>query len=221
MTVYISPVGYDSTRVTRPILSEGIDDGDQILLLRPDGHEHTNDARASEAINDIERMVNQVQPEVAVVTREIPREDFQAAVLECSSLITDISDSLVINFGGGPRDIYLAVAVATMAHLDAVEKSLQFSDLDGSVKEIPIPRISGTIPESAAETLKIVVEHESRIGIPDLADELDKAKSTVSRHVRILEDMDAVSSEMHGKTKYVRATFSGQVRYRMTVTHAD
>jgi len=215
MTIYVSPVGYDSTRVTRPILSEGIDDGDRIILLRPDGHEHDNDARASEAIEDIERMVNQVQPEVAVTTRTIPPDDFQAAVLECSALIADGSDDLVINFGGGPREIYLAMAIATLAHPDAVDKSLQFSDLDGSVKEIPIPRISGALPESAVETLKIIVQHESGVGIPDLTDELDRAKSTVSRHIRQLEDMDAVTSEMHGKTKYVMPTFSGELRCHM------
>jgi len=55
MTIYLSPVGYDSTRVTRPILSEGINDGDRIVLLRPEGPD--NDARALEAIEDIERMV--------------------------------------------------------------------------------------------------------------------------------------------------------------------
>lgn len=96
-----------------------------------------------------------------------------------------------------------------------MSKSLQFSDLDGSVKEIPIPRISGALPESAVETLKTIVQHESGVGIPDLADELDRAKSTVSRHVRQLEDRDAVTSEMHGKTKYVIPTFSGELRYQM------
>ncbi|WP_417750568.1 hypothetical protein [Salinibaculum rarum] len=64
MTVYISPIGYDSTRITRPILSEGIDKGDQIVLLRPDGEE--SDKRAAEAIEDVERMVQQIQPDVKV-----------------------------------------------------------------------------------------------------------------------------------------------------------
>lgn len=213
MTVYVSPVGYDSTRVTRPILSEGIDDGDQIILLRPAGE--GDDKRATEAVEDIERMVKQVRPEVGVTTRTVPPSDFQAAVLVCSTLITEISDELVINFGGGPREVYLAVATATLAHPDSVDKSLQFSDLDGSVKEIPLPRIIGGFPESAVETLKVIVQRESGIGIPDLADELDKAKSTVSRHVRQLEAVDAVTSEMHGKTKYVKPTFTGKLRHRM------
>lgn len=213
MTVHVSPVGYDSTRVTRPILSEGIDDGDQIILLRPEGQE--DDTRASEAIEDIERMVTQVQPKVTVTTRTVPSEDFQAAVLECSTLIREVTDDLLINFGGGPREIYLAVATATLAHPDSVDKSLQFSDLDGSVKEIPMPRLIGTVPESAIQTLEAIVQSDSGVGIPDLAEDLDKAKSTISRHVMQLEEIDAVSSEMHGKTKFVSSTFSGELRYQM------
>jgi CRISPR-associated protein Csa3 len=213
MTVYISPVGYDSTRVTRPILSEGINDGDRIVLLRPAGQD--DDTRAAEAINDIERMVKQVQPNVTVVTETIPPEDFQAAVLACSTLLTNVDDDLVINFGGGPREVYLAVAIATLAHPDAVDKTLQFSDLDGNVEEISLPRIVGTLPESTIETLGVIVKSDAGIGIPDLADTLDRAKSTVSRHIRQLEDADAVTSEMHGKTKYVNATFTGELRHRM------
>lgn len=213
MTVYVSPVGYDSTRVTRPVLSEGIDDGDRIILLRPAGQE--DDTRAAEAIDDIERMVKQVQPDVMVATETVPPDDFQEAVLACSTLLTDVRDDLVINFGGGPREVYLSMAVATLAHPDAVDKSLQFSDLDGSVKEIPMPQIIGAFPASTIETLGVIIESDSGIGIPDLADELDRAKSTVSRHIKQLEDADAVTSEMHGKTKYVDATFTGELRYHM------
>lgn len=115
-------------------------------------------------------MVKQVQPDVKVATETVPPDDFQAAILACSALLTDIGDDLVINFGGGPREVYLAVAVATLAHLDAVVKSLQFSDLDGSVKEIPLPRIIGTLLKLADETLSVIVESDSGIGIPDLAD---------------------------------------------------
>ena len=35
MTTYLSPIGYDSARVTRPVLSEGIDRGDTVVLLQP------------------------------------------------------------------------------------------------------------------------------------------------------------------------------------------
>ncbi|WEL18870.1 CRISPR-associated DNA-binding Csa3 [Halorhabdus sp. SVX81] len=219
MTVYISPIGYDSTRITRPILSEGINDGDQIILLRPVGH--GDDTRAQEAIEDIERMVNQVQPEVSVTKRTVPPDDFQAAVLECSALIRDIRDELIINFGGGPREVYLAVAIATLVHPGAVDKSLQFSDIDGSVEEISMPRIVGTPPGPTMETLKAIIQHGSEIGIPELANDLDKAKSTVSRHIRQLENVDAVKSEMHGKTKYVTPTFSGKLLCRRNIEETD
>lgn len=213
MQNYLSPVGYDSTRVTRPVLSEGIDDGDRIILLRP--RNESEDNRAAEAIDDIKRMIRQINPDVTVDICEITHNSFPVAVLECSDLITEIEDRLIVNFGGGPREVYLPVATAVLTHPDAVSKALQFSDLDGSVQEIPIPQITGSLPDQIIVTLNAIISQDGRIGIPELADQLDKSKSTVSRHIQELEKHDAVEAEMHGKTKTVQATFSGKLRARM------
>jgi DNA-binding MarR family transcriptional regulator len=56
---------------------------------------------------------------------------------------------------------------------------------------------------------------DAGIGIPDLADRVDKAKSTVSRHIRELEEAGAVRTEIHGKTKVIIPTVSGKLRARM------
>lgn len=213
MNTYLSPIGYDSTRVTRPVLSEGIDEGDQIILLRPANDEDDN--RAMEAIEDVKRIIDQIHPDMNVVKRTISLDSSQTAVLECSELIIGVNDYLVVNFGGGPRELYLPLVTATLAHLDSVDKTLQFSDLDGSVEEISLPRITGDIPDSAAGTLDAIVENQSGIGIPELTEKINTAKSTVSRHVRQLEDVDAVAAEMHGKTKHVKPTFSGKLRSQM------
>jgi CRISPR-associated protein Csa3 len=213
MNTYLSPIGYDSTRVTRPVLSEGIDKGDQVILLRPAGNE--NDDRAMEAIEDVKRIINQIHPDVNVTKCMIPIGSSQVAVLECSELIINLDGKLVVNFGGGPRELYLPLVTATLAHPDSVDKTLQFNDLDGSVGEILLPRITGDIPDSAADTLDTIVENQSGIGIPELTKELNTAKSTVSRHIRQLEKADAVTAEMHGKTKYVKPTFSGKLRSQM------
>ncbi|WP_302081064.1 winged helix-turn-helix transcriptional regulator [Salinibaculum rarum] len=136
-------------------------------------------------------------------------------------MIIENEGELVINFGGGPRELYLAIGTATLAHPDSVDKTLQFSDLDGSVEEIPLPQITGAIPESATETLDAVVRNESAIGIPELAEELNRAKSTISRHVRQLEAANVVTAEMRGKTKYVKSTFSGELRSQMKSVEQD
>lgn len=219
MVVFISPIGYDSTRITRPILSEGVNDDDAIELLRPDTEDE--DKRAVEAIADIERMIQQVQPEVSVRTHHITHREFSTAVLECSDMITSSSDDIVINLGGGPREIYLALVTATLAHLESISKTLQFSDLDGSVFEITLPMIVGGVPNSALETLHVIVENESGISIPALSERLGMAKSSVSRHVQQLEAIEAVSAEMQGKTKVVEPTFSGRLRARMETATDD
>lgn len=210
MTTFVSPIGYDSTRVTRPILREGISNGDQIVLLRP--VQENDHRRARTAIQDIERTTEEVQPEVSVTTKEITTESYSAAVLACSELLRELSGSVVVNFGGGPRELYLALVTASIAHVDLLDKSLLFSDLDGGVDEIDLPRIVSGIPTPAVETLNAIVFSEAMIGIPDLAAQLGMSKSTVSRHVRQLEESGAVEAEMHGKTKCVQPTFTGLLR---------
>lgn len=181
------------------MLSEGVDSGDRIILLSP--IREGDDKRASEAIADVKRMIQQVQPKIEVRTHSIAHDDFEVAVLECSGLITGISESIVINFGGGPRDVYLAFATAVLAHPDAVDKTLQFSDLDGSVQSITLSRIVDRFSDSVLDTLEAIVASDTGLGIPDLANRIGRAKSTVSRHVRQLETANAVETEMHGKNE--------------------
>lgn len=184
-----------------------------MLLLRP--ADDKADSRAQEAVDDLERMVTQVQPQVSVENRYVTHDEFETAVVECSDIITKITDSLVVNLGGGPREIYLPLVTAILAHPNATKKVLQFSDLDDSVRQIELPRITGGVSQPALETRRSVVMTDAGIGIPDLADRVDKAKSTVSRHIRELEEAGAVRTEIHGKTKVIIPTVSGKLRARM------
>jgi len=56
MRTYVSTIGHYSPRVMRPILDNGLDADDVIVLLRPRGD--TSD-RAKSAIQDVDQTVNE------------------------------------------------------------------------------------------------------------------------------------------------------------------
>ena len=212
MRTYISPIGYNPTSVTRVLLSRGLETDDMAVLLRP--KTDTDDNRAQEAITDVERMLNEIEPEVSTSIEVIPHDDFPTAVLDCSDIIRAANGTVIANLSGGARDIFLPFTVAVLAHAPSIDTALAFSDIDGKVREWGLPVLTADIPNSAWNTLGLIAEAEESISIPDLTEQTQHAKSTVTRHVNQLNDNDVVTTRQEGKTKYVELSFAGRLLIR-------
>jgi CRISPR-associated protein Csa3 len=216
MRTYVSTLGYDSKRVTRPVLSNGLDTNDELVLLRPqtDGE----DTRAQQAITDVEQLVAQIEPNVSVSVEAVPYDDFAAAVRRCSDVLQSADRTLVVNLGGGARDVFLPFATAALAHTDAIDTVLSFSDIDGEVRPLQLPALIASIPSNMWNTLRAVDQLGGTASIPVLTDERDVAKSTVTRHVTTLEDIGAVTTRYEGKTKHIELTLTGDLHLRARKT---
>lgn len=204
---YIAPIGYNSTSVTRPvILSRGVEEGDQVVLLRPAGDR--ND-RATEAIEDVEGLLREIEPEVALTVEGVPTS-FERCVLACRDCIDAAEGHCVVSLGGGARDILLPFTIAVLARLDRVDDVLFFSDLDGSVEEWPLPRLTASVSEPASETLATIVAR-GETTLSELTEQVEASKSTITRHVDELDTSGAVDSWREGKVKHVRPTLAGRL----------
>lgn len=212
MTTYLSPIGYDSARVTRPVLSQGLESGDKVVLLLPDAAEDDN--RSSEAVEDVRRMLHEIEPNVTLLTEFVNHQDLRKSVFLCSDIIQSTDDELIAIFGGGPRGIYLSLVIAVLNHLESFSEVIRFSDIDGQVLRTDLPDLTIQVPETANAILTILAESDGSAMLPELADAIDRSKSTVTRHVNELEVSDAVQTEMHGKMKYVELTFTGELYVR-------
>ena len=207
MRTYIAPIGYNSTSVTRPvILSRGIAEGDQVVLLRPAGSEN---ARAAEAIDDVEGLLQEIEPEVSLAVEEVPQL-FERSVLACRDCIDAAEGDRVVSLGGGARDVLLPFTVAVLARLEKIENVLFFSDLDGSVEEWRLPRLTTTVSSSVRDTLTAVVDADETT-LPELTEELDASKSTITRHIEELVASGAVENWREGKIKHVQPTLTGRL----------
>lgn len=212
MRTFVSAIGYNSTSVTRPLLSYGVDPGDSVVLIRP--REETDDNRATEAIADVERMLEEIEPEIGLHTERVPHDEFERAVLACSDVLTAAEGELVVNLGGGARDVLLPFTIASIVHATAVDTALFFSDVDGAVREWTLPPVTESVARPVRDTLSIVVDANEAISVPELTSQLDVSKSTVGRHLQDLESAGAVRSWSEGKTKYVEATLAGSLASR-------
>ncbi|MFC4440490.1 MULTISPECIES: CRISPR-associated CARF protein Csa3 [Natrialbaceae] len=207
MRTYVSTIGFDSTRVTRPILTNGLEQGDRIVLLQP--NDQNESSRANEAVADVERLVEELQPSTTVDRVEIRYDAFHTAIGQCSSLITNQQGEMVVVLGGGARDIYLPLALATFVHKHDVDAVLQFSDIDGSVTELVFPDLTVSLSDRQLEILSYLAYLDSDLSLSELSEETNIAKSTVTRHVSELEELGFMYTEYHGKRKYVSITDEG------------
>jgi CRISPR-associated protein Csa3 len=212
MRTYVSTLGYHSTRVTRPVLRHGIDDDDVVVLIRP--AIENDSTRAQETIEDVRQLANEIAPAVTVEVERIPVEEFDEAVRTCLDVLDAATGRLVVNFDGGPRELFLPFTVATLVRVDRVDSILQFCDIDSQVRELYLPRLVTAPSPSAMATLRLLTALEGEATLPKLAAESDRSKSTLGRHLSDLEDQGLVETELHGKTRHARVTLAGELRIR-------
>lgn len=210
MQTFVGPIGYDSTRVTRPVLRHGVSDGDRVRLLHPARPDEDEDARAQEAITDVERMIGELEPTVTVSSLPTPTTPFAETFGHCLDALDAAEGELVVILGGGVREIYLPLGLAALARRDQVATVLQYGDLDGSVRTVDLPPLGVTLADGVETTLAAVVEAE-RPSLADLARSVDASKSSVARHVDRLAEEGFVSTTYEGKAKVVEPTERGRL----------
>ena len=211
MRTYISPIGWNSTSVTRPLLNHGIDTGDAVVLIRPDT-DAEDEPRAREAISDVEQMIQEIEPDVSVTTEQITHSEFSTAVLECSDLLRAAEGKCIVTLGGSARDVLIPFVVAAITHVRLLDAALFFSDIDGKVQEWTLPALTAALKSATRPTLETLRQRGGTASVPTLTDETGRSKSTVTRHVAELADEGLVETWTEGKTKHVRVTLAGKLR---------
>lgn len=209
MQTYVSTIGYHSTRVMRPILNNGIESEDTVVLLRPD--DDSSD-QGNDAVHDIRQTVREIGPEAEVVVEQISYDSFETAVRECVDILEAAEGTVIVNFDGGPREIFLPFTVATLARPRLIDTAFQFRDIDSKVQELSLPNIVDRTPEVTDETLQTIVALGGSTTLPKIAEEIDMARSTIGRHLDRLETAGAIRTDKAEKTRQVELTLGGRLR---------
>lgn len=212
MRTYVSTLGFHETRVTRPVLRRGLADGDVVVLVRPAVED--DDERGADAVAHVKDMVEEISPGATVELESINHGDFETAVLQCSDVLEAAEGELVVNFGGGAREVFLPLTIATLLHAPAVDVALQYTDVTQELREWEVPRLDVSVSEERRATLAAIGDADGEVSIAELDEHVDRSKSTVSRHVAALERESLVETKRHGQTKLVSLTLGGRLRLR-------
>ncbi|WP_135855259.1 CRISPR-associated CARF protein Csa3 [Halorussus salinus] len=210
MTTFVLPIGFDTRRITRPVVTHGVNADDTIILLRPD--DDSDNEQSSRAIADVKQFLHEIEPNVTVSVKHVRRGDFTQTVNDCSEILAEVENP-VVGLCGGPRDILLPLTVVSAVHADRLEQTYVFSDIDQSVQEWTLPPVTAPVPDAAAETLRSVAA-TGPCSLSTLAEQTDKSKSTVGRHLDTLEEIGLVRSWMEGKHRHIEITDAARLLTR-------
>jgi CRISPR-associated protein Csa3 len=186
MRQYIAPFGFDTRRVTRPVIGEGIDSGDQIVLLQPASNfdAENNDYGTEKARTETENLVEffgQVDDRIRITSAPVVCNPFEVAVREISALLTDPKRATrvgiaqndgeesapplgskrvetIVCFGAGPRELLFAAHTASAAHASHVQKTILHGDLSEKPAEVSHPRVNPHISQRVEPTFQAFVE---------------------------------------------------------------
>jgi CRISPR-associated protein Csa3 len=207
MRTYLAPLGFDSRRVVRPVLSEGIDEDDEVVLFQPSD----NSERGQETLDEVREVLTQVVPNLSLENRQLPYTDFVETTLACAEQILAAEGETIVVLGGGAREILLPLTVATFSTTHSIDTVLQVGDIDGSVRRVPKLTLSGDVSPGESDFLQAIAELPLPLSISEIAEEVGKSKSTVARHVKRLEAAHLVRARKDGRNKDVEVTDSGRV----------
>lgn len=207
MRTYLAPLGFDSRRVVRPVLSEGLDESDRVTLLQPTD----NSDQSEDAFEEVEEVLTQVVPDLQLESEYLPYTDFVETTLLCADLMQAAEGETIVVLGGGAREILFPLTVATFSNKNYVNTILQVGDIDSSVRRLPCLNLRGNISDAEITLLADLTDLNTPLSISDIATELNKSKSTIARHVNSLESEGFVQTSKEGRTKTVEQTDSGRI----------
>jgi CRISPR-associated protein Csa3 len=214
MRTYVSTLGFHETRVTRPVIKHGLDDGDRIVLVRP--AEEGNTDRATDAVGYVKDMVKEIEPGATVTLERVDSTEFTTAVLQCSDILLAIDSGrdVIVNFGGGAREVLLPLLIGAVLHAPLVDQAFQYTDVDQEVQELSVPNLTTQIPSNSVDTFELIATIGEEVTLPDLAAESKRSKSTIGRHVEALAESGVVTTRMETNTKSISLSGTGELIYR-------
>jgi len=178
-----------------------------MVLIRPKDERDKRGETTTQAVRDLSR---QIDSTIKVEIYRVDHQDFEAMVLSLIDLIKSTEGEIIVNISGGPREIFLAFAIACLSQSQKIYKTTNYSDIDRTMTEVALPRIARRLDEKSNTILNYVHENQPTT-ITDIAKRLNLSESTVSRRIGRLVDLRSVDIVQKGKTKEVCLSFTGNI----------
>lgn len=202
--IYLTPFGYDPSHVLSGIVEKGITEKDTVVLVVPETN--LEQERFKESKREIENFLETIKnPKLEILT--VNHQNFESAVLKITEFISKKEEKIFLNASQAAREVLLSTVIAALFQREKIEDFIIFSNVDRKNIDAELPK-PVNMTENQKEHLKAIEEGST---VTKLAKEKGWDKSTASRRVKKLNELNLVKTEKDGRKKIISLTLTGKI----------
>ncbi|WP_214083809.1 CRISPR-associated CARF protein Csa3 [Methanoculleus sp.] len=217
MRIYLSPLGFDTTHLVSLLVRLGIESGDRVCLIRPKEGE---DDRALRAIEDVREMLRKISSEIQFDVLRVNNRSFHEMAVTFLDTIRTLTDEstpeskLIVNLSGGPREVLVALSMASFALSSHIHQCAIFSDISREFETIELPHLGSLLEERAKAILTDIAAH-GPTSMSEISRRLQISESTVSRQCSKLAADKYVIIQQDGRNKIFSLLPKGEIALKI------
>ncbi|MGD9938135.1 MAG: CRISPR-associated CARF protein Csa3 [Methanoregulaceae archaeon] len=221
MKRFVSPLGFDTSHILSLLVRYGIDGGDTIVFLMS----NKEDERAETAFKNVKAMIHQINGQIGIERVPLDHKNFLGMVKACIDALTCHNQgasgtSVIVNLSGGPREILVALTIASVSHAPLISHSACYSDVNRQLFSIDLPYLTSPIHEREQIVLQDILTN-GPTALFDIASRLQLSESSVSRYCARLVSIDLVDLTAKGRNKFAKITPSGEIALAINQERLD
>jgi CRISPR-associated protein Csa3 len=206
VTKFVSTLGFDTSHLQSLIVEEEVEDGDNLVLIRPDD----DDARGEKAVQSIEGTIDMIDVELTTEVKEFAPGGFEETTKKIVDTLDSTTEDIVVNLGGGDRFLLISLSTAVTVTSSEIKSIHVRSDVTRESYEVQLPKVRPCLSDRDRSVLEYVVNNEP-VNNTQVAAMTGKSNSTVHRSLESLQEIGYIEIEDKGGENSIRATFSGNL----------
>jgi len=204
MKAYISPLGFDTSHILSLIVKYGIEAEDSIILLMS----NKTDERAESAFSSVKEMIHKIDSRISVDRIMLNNDDFSGMIVSCIKAIKNASNekpdtSVMVNLSGGPRELLVALTIASVSNVPYITKATCYSDVCRQLSQIELPYFTSPLQDRELAVLRDI-KMFGPTSISDVATRLQISESSISRYCTRLLLIGLIDLTAKGKRKFAK-----------------
>jgi CRISPR locus-related DNA-binding protein len=206
MTTFVSTLGFDTSHLQNLIVDKDIEDGDHILLVRPDD----DDSRGENAVQDVKKNVDMLEIDLTTEVLRFDPHEFEETVITLVDRLSE-TDEAVVSLAGGDRALLVPLTVAAMSTSTEVRSVHLRSDVTRESSEIGLPQVCLALGDDDDRDILTYVVENGPVSNKQIAAMLGKSEATVHRRVMDLSELGYINVERNGTENSVDITLLGKL----------
>lgn len=211
MKLYVTPLGFDTSHIISLIVKYGVKTEDEITILMS----NTVDERAESAFKNVKDMVHTIDSHISVKRVTLDHNDFSGMILRCievikSGLHNNPNISIIVNLSGGPREILVALTIASVSYAPKIAQFTSYSDVSRQLSEIDLPYLALPLQDRELEVLQNIQDFGPTT-ISEISKRLHISESSTSRYCARLLSNRLIDLTAKGKSKLAKIRPSAEV----------